>query len=131
MNVLIQVAIDGELDPEYDPNNQGEDEFEEAGEEQPQHRATEEEDEVVEEDEEPEAPAHHKDTHLGHEPAAVEDELVVSEQHRGCVQHQNNHLWRCDEEEKKNHLRVWVEKKIVLLVYLDGRKPRSTGRHTG
>lgn len=103
-NVFIQVAIDGELDPEYDPNNQGEDEFEEAGEEQPQHRATEEEDEVVEEDEEPAAPAHHRDTHLGHEPAAVEDELVVSEQHRGCVQHQNNHLWRCDMRKRKQNI---------------------------
>lgn len=71
--------MDGELDPEDDPNNQGEDEFEEAEDEQPQHRATEEEEEAVEEEEEPAVPAQHRNTHVGPEQPAVDEELVVSE----------------------------------------------------
>lgn len=72
----LQAVIDGELDPEDDPNNQGEDEFDEAEDEQPQHRVSEEEDE-----EEPAAPDQHRDTHPHPEPpaTAVEEELVVSE----------------------------------------------------
>lgn len=71
-------GADGELDPEDDPNNQGEDEFEEAEDERPQHRVAEEEDEGVEEEEEPAAPAQHIDKHQGPEQPAVEEELVVS-----------------------------------------------------
>ncbi|XP_056906153.1 Golgi integral membrane protein 4a isoform X1 [Takifugu flavidus] len=70
-----QAVIDGELDPEDDPNNQGEDEFDEAEDEQPQHRVTEEEDE-----EEPAALGQHRDTHSHQEPPApaVEEELVMA-----------------------------------------------------
>lgn len=75
---LPQGAVEGELDPEDDPNNQGEDEFEEAEDERPQHRLTEEEEEVVEEEEEPAAPAQHVDTHPHPGQPAVEEELVVS-----------------------------------------------------
>lgn len=72
----LQAVIDGELDPEDDPNNQGEDEFDEAEDEQPQHRVTEEEDE-----EEPAALGQHRETHSHQEPPApaVEEELVVRE----------------------------------------------------
>uniref|UniRef100_H2U581 Golgi integral membrane protein 4a n=1 Tax=Takifugu rubripes TaxID=31033 RepID=H2U581_TAKRU len=71
----LQAVIDGELDPEDDPNNQGEDEFDEAEDEQPQHRVTEEEDE-----EEPAALGQHRDTHSHQEPPApaVEEELVMA-----------------------------------------------------
>ena len=75
----LQGPVDGELDPEDDPNNQGEDEFEEAEDERQQHREPEEEEVVVEEEEEPMAPVQHRDTHLGPEHPAVEEELVVSE----------------------------------------------------
>lgn len=75
--------MEGELDPEDDPNNQGEDEFEEAEDEQPQHRATEEEEEAVEEEEEPAVPAQHRNTHVGPEQPAVDEELVVSDGARG------------------------------------------------
>jgi len=70
--------VDGELDPEDDPNNQGEDEFEEAEDERPQHRVAEEEEEAVEEEAEPAAPAKHVDAHPGPEQPAMEEELVVS-----------------------------------------------------
>lgn len=66
------------MDPEDDPNNQGEDEFEEAEDERPQHRVAEEEEEVVEEEEEPAAPAQRVGTHTGPEQPVVEEELVVS-----------------------------------------------------
>uniref|UniRef100_H3DMX3 Golgi integral membrane protein 4a n=1 Tax=Tetraodon nigroviridis TaxID=99883 RepID=H3DMX3_TETNG len=64
--VPLQGVVDAELDPEDDPNNQGEDEFDEAEDEQLQHR--------------PAAPAQHRDAHAGHEPAgpAVEEELVMA-----------------------------------------------------
>lgn len=67
------------MDPEDDPNNQGEDEFEEAEDEEhrPVHRVAEEEDEGVEE-EEPAAPGQHMDSHRGRGRPAVEEELVVS-----------------------------------------------------
>ena len=90
-------GVDGELDPEDDPNNQGEDEFEEAEEDQHHHRVPEEEEEVVEEEEEPAAPAQHRDTHP--QQPAVEEELVVSDgpengQTLGsCVQHQSSRLF--------------------------------------
>lgn len=72
----------GELDPEDDPNNQGEDEFEEAEDDRPQHKVPrvekeKEEEELVEEEEEPAAPAQHKDARP--EQPAAEEELVVSE----------------------------------------------------
>lgn len=93
---LLQGTVDGELDPEDDPNNQGEDEFEEAEDDRPQHRVTEEEEEVVDEEEEPVVPAQHRDTHLGPEQPAVDEELVVSEgageRERSCVQNQHNRL---------------------------------------
>lgn len=87
-------GVDGELDPEDDPNNQGEDEFEEAEEDQHHHKVPEEEEEVVEEEEEPAAPAQHRDTHP--QQPAVEEELVVSDGPedgqtlRSCVQHQSS-----------------------------------------
>jgi len=75
----------GELDPEDDPNNQGEDEFEEAEDERPDHRVAQEDGEVVveeeeeeEEEEEPVVPAKHKDKRSGPKQPAVEEELVVS-----------------------------------------------------
>lgn len=82
--VPLQAVVDGELDPEDDPNNQGEDEFDEAEDEQLQPRVTEEE---QEEEQEPAAPAQHRDPHPGHQPAApaVDEQLVVSEQHTGNV----------------------------------------------
>lgn len=64
-----------EPDPEDDPNNQGEDEFEEAEDEQAHHKVRAEE--VVEEDEEPAARAQHRDTHPGPEQPVVEEDLVV------------------------------------------------------
>ncbi|XP_053278413.1 Golgi integral membrane protein 4a [Pleuronectes platessa] len=73
-----QGDVDGELDPNEDPNNQGEDEFEEAGDDQPQHRVTEEEEEVVDEEEEPAAPAQHIDAHPVPRQPAVEEELVMA-----------------------------------------------------
>lgn len=78
LSLLPQGAVEGELDPEDDPNNQGEDEFEEAEDERPQHRVAGEEEDGVEEGEEPAAPAQHVDTHPGREQPAVEEELVVS-----------------------------------------------------
>ena len=68
------------MDPEDDPNNQGEDEFEEAEDEQPQHRAAEEEEEGVEEEEEPAPRGQHVNTHPGPKQPAVEEGLVVSEE---------------------------------------------------
>ncbi|XP_058490519.1 Golgi integral membrane protein 4a [Solea solea] len=77
-----QNAVDGELDPEDDPNNQGEDEFEEAEDDpqqqKQQHTVAEDEEEVVEEEDEPAAPAQHIDTHPVHEQPAVEEELVMA-----------------------------------------------------
>ncbi|XP_067102321.1 Golgi integral membrane protein 4a isoform X2 [Osmerus mordax] len=64
-------AVEGEVDPEDDPNNQGEDEFEEAEEQQPQHRAGEEEEEVGD------LP---KQTDTHHNQPAVDEELVVWEE---------------------------------------------------
>lgn len=78
-----QVGVEGEVDPEDDPNNQGEDEFEEAEDEEhrPVHRVAEEEeeddDEGVEE-EEPAAPGEHMDPHRGRGRPAVEEELVMA-----------------------------------------------------
>lgn len=66
----------GEVDPEDDPNNQGEDEFEEAEDERLAHRAAEEEEEG--EEEEPAAPGQHIDSHPGPGRPAMEEELVVS-----------------------------------------------------
>jgi len=66
------------VDPENDPNNQGEDEFEEAEDDQLAHRAAGEEEEVAEEEEEPAAAAQHVKTHPGPEQPAEEEELVVS-----------------------------------------------------
>lgn len=75
----MQDGVAGELDPEDDPNNQGEDEFEEAEDERPQHRVVEEEEEVVEEEEEePAAAAQHVGAHAGPKQPVVEEELVVS-----------------------------------------------------
>lgn len=79
LSLLVQGGVDGELDPEDDPNNQGEDEFEEAEDEQPQHRVAHEAEEAVEEEEEPAAPAQHADAHPRPEQPAVEEELVVSQ----------------------------------------------------
>lgn len=93
---MCQGAIGGrELDPEDDPNNQGEDEFEEAEEDQSHHRVPEDEvaeDEEEEEGEEPAARAQHVDSHHGPEHPAMEDELVVS----GRVQKKNWNLFRGD-----------------------------------
>ena len=76
------------MDPEDDPNNQGEDEFEEAEDQQPQHRVVpgaeaaegeeEEEEEEVVGDEEPVAPAKHADPHAQPNQRAAGEELVVS-----------------------------------------------------
>lgn len=69
--LVLQRPVEGDVDPEDDPNNQGEDEFEEA--EQQQHR---------EEEEEEAAPVGHPDMHLAvenqHQPPA-EEQLVVSD----------------------------------------------------
>lgn len=93
---MCQGAIGGrELDPEDDPNNQGEDEFEEAEEDQSHHRVPEDEvaeEEEEEEGEEPAARAQHVDSHHGPEHPAMEDELVVS----GRVQKKNWNLFRGD-----------------------------------
>ena len=75
------------MDPEDDPNNQGEDEFEEAEDQRPQHRVVpgaeaaegeEEEEEEVVGDEEPVAPAKHADPHAQPNQRAAGEELVVS-----------------------------------------------------
>ncbi|XP_014912956.1 Golgi integral membrane protein 4a isoform X1 [Poecilia latipinna] len=71
-----QGGVDGEVDPEDDPNNQGEDEFEEAEDEHPAHRAAEEEEEG--EEEEPAAPGQHIDSHPGPGRPAMEEELVMA-----------------------------------------------------
>lgn len=93
---MCQGAIGGrELDPEDDPNNQGEDEFEEAEEDQSHHRVPEDEvaeDEEEEEGEEPAARAQHVDSHHGPEHPAMEDELVVS----GRVEKKKWNLFRGD-----------------------------------
>lgn len=66
------------MDPEDDPNNQGEDEFEEAEDEQPQHRTAEEEEEGMEEEEEPAQRRQHVNTHPDPKKPAVDEGLVVS-----------------------------------------------------
>ncbi|XP_015233757.1 PREDICTED: Golgi integral membrane protein 4 isoform X2 [Cyprinodon variegatus] len=77
---LHQRGMDGEVDPEDDPNNQGEDEFEEAGDEHPAHGAAEEEEEEdgLEEEEEPAAHGQHLEPHPDPGRPAVEDELVMA-----------------------------------------------------
>ncbi|XP_028975092.2 Golgi integral membrane protein 4 isoform X1 [Esox lucius] len=64
-------AVEGELDPENDPNNQGEDEFDVAEDQHPHPREEEEE-----EEEEEKAPVKHTDTHPNH--PAVDEELVMA-----------------------------------------------------
>ncbi|XP_043976198.1 Golgi integral membrane protein 4a isoform X1 [Gambusia affinis] len=71
-----QGGVAGEVDPEDDPNNQGEDEFEEAEDERLAHRAAEEEEEG--EEEEPAAPGQHIDSHPGPGRPAMEEELVMA-----------------------------------------------------
>lgn len=66
-----QRHVEGDVDPENDPNNQGEDEFEEA--EQQQHHEGEEEEEV--------APVRHPDMHLPKEnqhQAHADEQLVMA-----------------------------------------------------
>lgn len=70
-----QGAVDLEPNPEDDPNNQGEDEFEEAEDERVQPRGAEE---AAVEEEEPAARAQHRDTHPGHDQPVVEEELVMA-----------------------------------------------------
>lgn len=112
---LLQV-VDREVDPEDDPNNQGEDEFEEAEDERPAHR-------VVEEEEEPPVPAKHINSRLRPAQPAVEEELVVSQE--------------TDKQTNKQNRRKRVRKQESLIIsdscarLSDGWKPRSAGGHTG
>ena len=59
---VLQGAVEGEVDPEDDPNNQGEDEFDVAEEQHLQHREEEE-----------------ADIHLNPNHPAIDEELVVRE----------------------------------------------------
>ncbi|XP_041732799.1 Golgi integral membrane protein 4a isoform X3 [Coregonus clupeaformis] len=68
---LQEGAVEGEVDPEDDPNNQGEDEFDVAEEQHPQHREEEEEEEEA-------APAKHTDTHPNPNHPAIDEELVMA-----------------------------------------------------
>ncbi len=70
--LILQHPVEADVDPENDPNNQGEDEFEEADQHHPQE----------EEEEEEAAPVGHPDMHLAvenqHQPPA-DEQLVVSD----------------------------------------------------
>lgn len=67
------------MNPEDDPNNQGEDEFDEAEDARLPHRAAEADENAAEEEEEPAAPAQHIQMHQDPKQPTVEEELVVSQ----------------------------------------------------
>lgn len=79
------------MNPEDDPNNQGEDEFDEAEDARLPHRAAEADENAAEEEEEPAAPAQHIQMHQNLKPT-VEEELVVSQGRRQCIQHLHTQL---------------------------------------
>lgn len=70
------------MNPEDDPNNQGEDEFDEAEDARLPHRAAEADENAAEEEEEPAAPAQHIQMHQDLKQPTVEEELVVSQGRR-------------------------------------------------
>lgn len=107
MDLLLQNAVDGEVDPEDDPNNQGEDEFEEAEDERRPHRAAEEEEEGgVEEEEEPAAPA--QQIPQRPEQPAADEELVVSWGGENGAKDSEQRESHPSEREKPN---IWAEGK--------------------
>lgn len=79
------------MNPEDDPNNQGEDEFDEAEDARLPHRAAEADENAAEEEEEPAAPAQHIQMHQNLKPT-VEEELVVSQGRRQSIQHLHTQL---------------------------------------